>query len=179
MSTPAVDLSSGVVGSQPPPPQTKPNDGDPLSLSSGVVGTTEDPATPSGSDATLENSQFLHPMRTVDPANPASVPNARMRNLARPDDPSRSLAENFLDGANTGALADAPLDLLSAHAALTQGFKALVPALTGGVQQIGEWATAHPMAAKALYHGIRAAIAGAGYGAAAKILGKVIDSAPD
>jgi hypothetical protein len=88
--------------------------------------------------------------------------------------------QQFAQGKAAGAVS-VPMvasSYLAAHAALSAGVPALVGALTKGTISLGEWATEHPMAAKIIYHGIRSAIMGSAAGAAAKVVGKVIDSAP-
>jgi hypothetical protein len=62
---------------------------------------------------------------------------------------------------------------------LEAGGKALVPALTKGVEAVGTWAAEHPMVAKAIFHTLKAVLAGGAVGVASKIAGKVIDAAPD
>jgi hypothetical protein len=146
-----------------------------------VAGDGAAPATPSLEDQRAEQpvSGFLEMGRKVQLSNPSTIPNARTRTVPRPDDPSKSPLENFVDGASTGALADAPLDVLAAHGALTEGFKAFVPALTKGVQGVGEWAVTHPMAAKVVWESLKTVMAGTAAGAAAKLVGKVINASPD
>jgi hypothetical protein len=192
-AAPNVDLSSGMVNSPLPAnpagngapgpaapsgamPQM-PSASDP-DLSGGMV---QPPAASSLADQRAQQpvSGFLEMGRKVQLSNPATVPNARTRNVPRPDDPSKSPLENFVDGASTGALADAPLDVLAAHGAMTEGFKAFVPALTKGVQGVGEWAVTHPMAAKAVWETLKAVMIGTAAGTASKIIGKVINASPD
>ncbi len=64
----------------------------------------------------------------------------------------------------------------AAHAALAAGIPALAKALTAGAVGLGEWATQHPIAAKIVYHSLKAAITGTAIGAGAKVAGKVINS---
>jgi hypothetical protein len=68
--------------------------------------------------------------------------------------------------------------LLQTHAALSAGIKALLPALTTGTVAVGQWAEAHPVAAKAILETLKVAVKGTAIGVGAKIAGKVIDSAP-
>jgi hypothetical protein len=78
-------------------------------------------------------------------------------------------------GAGGAAALASPLEL---HSALSAGFKALAPALTSGVAGIGNWAQAHPVAAKVLWEGMKAAMTGTAAGMGASLAGKVIKSAP-
>lgn len=94
----------------------------------------------------------------------------------RTGDITPSQAEHGAEAIGTAATLGSAVEI---HAALNAGFKALVPALTAGTVAVGEWATAHPMAAKAIYHTLRTILQAGAFGAAAKIAGKVIDAAPD
>jgi len=84
----------------------------------------------------------------------------------------------FAEGKAAGAISVPAIaaSYLGAHAALSAGISALVPALTKGTVALGQWAEAHPLAAKIVFHSIKAAITGTAIGAGAKIAGKVIDS---
>lgn len=78
------------------------------------------------------------------------------------------------------ALMAAPGELaIEGHALLAAGIRTLVPALTAGTAAVGEWAEAHPVAAKAIVETLKLATAGS---IVAKVSGagkKVINSAPN
>jgi hypothetical protein len=78
-------------------------------------------------------------------------------------------------GAGGAAALASPLET---HAALSAGFKALMPALTAGVAGIGDWAEAHPVASKVLWEGLKAVMTGTAAGAGAKLAGKIVKAAP-
>jgi hypothetical protein len=124
----------------------------------------------------------------VHPAEGSTIPNARTRNLPRPDDPSKGW-ENLGDAAETAAIASAPLgavlgsqSLIETHAAMSAGIKALVPALTSGVVAVGKWAEEHPVAAKAILETLKVAaagVAGAAAGVAGSAAKRIINASPD
>jgi hypothetical protein len=171
-------LSQGVTGSNPSAQAAPTTAGDIFDQL--ASGTYKDPnaETPSLDEqrSQLAVQGFLGMGRNVDLSNPSTVPNARIRNLPRPDDLSKSPMQNFVDGAYHGALVDAPLDVLAAHGAIAEGFRALVPSLTKGVAGVGGWAAVHPIAAKIVWESLKAAITGTAVGAGAKMAGKVIRS---
>lgn len=86
-----------------------------------------------------------------------------------------TLAAAPLLGFGGGAGLASPLEL---HSAMTAGFKALLPAVTSGVVGLGNWAEAHPVAAKALWEGLKVVMMGTAAGAGARIAGRVIKAAP-
>jgi|SRR5271156_786938 len=85
------------------------------------------------------------------------------------------LGEHTAEGAAEGAAAVAPV---LAPEIISSGIAALKPALMKGIQGMGEWAAAHPVAAKMVYEGLKSAAKGAGFYAAAAGARKVINSAP-
>lgn len=68
----------------------------------------------------------------------------------------------------------APLEM---HSLMSAGIKALVPALTAGATAVGEWAAAHPVAAKTVYETLKLGIHAAGAAAIAGAARKVINAA--
>lgn len=101
-----------------------------------------------------------------------------------PKDTARKTVETLGGAAAIGFLGPALLAapgeaLMETHAALTAGFKALVPAVTSGVIGVGQWAEAHPVAAKAVLETLKAVAKGVGMYGAAKVAGKVINAHPD
>jgi hypothetical protein len=85
------------------------------------------------------------------------------------------LGAHSVEGAAEGAAAVAPVLTPEIAAA---GIGALKPALARGIVGMGEWAAAHPVAAKMIWEGLKAAMTGTAVGAGAKIAGKVIGAAP-
>jgi hypothetical protein len=83
------------------------------------------------------------------------------------------LGEHTSEGAAEGAAAVAPV---LAPEILSAGITALKPALLKGIQGMGEWAVAHPVAAKMIYEGLKSAAKGAGFYVAAQGARRVIDA---
>jgi hypothetical protein len=77
-------------------------------------------------------------------------------------------------GFGGGAALASPLEL---HAAMSAGIKALLPALTAGTVYVGQWAQAHPVAAKAILETLKMAVAGTIAGKVAGGAKKVINAA--
>jgi hypothetical protein len=65
---------------------------------------------------------------------------------------------------------------METHAAIAAGIRALTPALTTGVVAVGQWAEAHPVAAKTILLVMKRAVEGTIIGTTAGIAGKVIRS---
>jgi hypothetical protein len=91
----------------------------------------------------------------------------------------KKTAQTLAGAATAGVLGPALLAapgeaLLATHAAVSAGIDALVPALTSGTVAVGKWAAEHPIAAKAVFHTLKWAIQGVGYGAGVTAAGKII-----
>jgi hypothetical protein len=93
-----------------------------------------------------------------------------------PEKSAESLGGAALAGFGGGAALASPIEL---HAALGAGFKALLPALTSGVVGMGTWAEEHPIAARALWEGLKVVMTGTAAGAGARIAGKIIKASPN
>ena len=99
----------------------------------------------------------------------------RKETATMPEKAGETMGAAAVLGFGGGAALASPLEL---HSALTAGFKALTPALTSGVVGVGQWAEAHPVAARALWEGLKAVMAGTAVGAGARIAGKIINASP-
>jgi hypothetical protein len=83
-------------------------------------------------------------------SKPGTVPNARIRNMPRPDDPSKSPMENFVGGAAHGAMLNAPLALAESPALARIAVDYGKPA----VEAIKSAAASHPLVAKLIGHAL-------------------------
>ena len=190
MTTPAQtpDLSSGIVGSQPPP--AAPAASDSSNLASGIVGDQSDDPSKTGFMVNDVGNHVIVPKDgesfgdTVKRAiqyhkslPPEEQDKAMQREVATiPKKTAQAVAGAAAAGVAGPAALAAPLEL---HAAMTAGIAELTPALTKGVVAVGEWAAAHPLAAKTILETLKLAVAGTIAGKIAGIGKKVINANPD
>jgi hypothetical protein len=190
-ATPNLDLSAGMVqqapGATPAPAPALPKmpaASDP-DLSAGMVNGSPDPNQPDAEEQAFLQANPDHKWMVEDPKfpnRPTGIYPTGRGNEWR-NDPAYTQApvdlhfvEHTLEGAGAGALAVAPV---LAPEIISSGLAALKPALLKGIQGMGEWAAAHPVAAKMIWEGLKTAIKGTAIGVGAKVAGKVIESAPD
>jgi hypothetical protein len=144
------------------------------------------PATPAAPVARLVTSWDEHGTPITDDA-PRLAPPANNSQPVEMDSPTAGLPGSSVNPQpatpgmtkaaeiGIGAAATA-VGALEAHAAMAAGIRALTPALTSGVIATGQWAEAHPVAAKTILLVLKRAVEGTIIGTTAGIAGKVIRS---
>ena len=195
-ATQTPDLSSGMVGTQPSSPSQPPSQPpstpalDPLNLSTGTVGSqSEDPSqtgyltndvgnrviVPKDGESfsdTVKRAIQYHKSLT-----PEQQQDAMQREVATMPEKT---AETLGAAAGIGVLGPAALaSPLEIHALMGAGIKALTPALISGTVAVGEWAEAHPIAAKTIMETLKMVLAGTIAGKVADHAKRVINANPD
>jgi hypothetical protein len=142
-------------------------DSQPVTEDTPTLGATPLMNTNAGLAPASNNSQ---PVAMDDPT--AGLPGGSVN--PQPATPGMTKAAEI--GIGTAATA---VGVMETHALIAAGVRALAPALTAGAKGLTAWAAEHPMASRAIFHAIKWAIQGTAVGAGSKIVGKIIDAAPN